>query len=148
MPRIPFRSTLYAVGVMAVAAVPGALPGSVLAADGNVPGELVDPTKFRVCSDPDNLPYSNKAGEGFENKIAELLAGRLEREITYTWYPSTVGFVRNTLGARVCDVVIGVPTTNATMQNTNPYYRSTYALIQRADAPHKVESFDDPALRE
>jgi quinoprotein dehydrogenase-associated probable ABC transporter substrate-binding protein/PQQ-dependent catabolism-associated CXXCW motif protein len=148
MPCIPFRSALHAVGVLAVAVVLGTLPGSVQAADGNVPGELVDPTKFRVCSDPDNLPYSNQAGEGFENKIAELLASRLEREIRYTWYPSTVGFVRNTLGARVCDVVIGVPTTNEMMQNTNPYYRSTYALIQRADAPHRVESLDDPALRD
>jgi quinoprotein dehydrogenase-associated probable ABC transporter substrate-binding protein/PQQ-dependent catabolism-associated CXXCW motif protein len=118
------------------------------AADGAVPGELVDPTKFRVCADPDNLPYSNKAGEGFENKIADLLAGELGREVTYTWYPSTVGFVRNTLAARVCDVVIGVPTTNELMQNTNPYYRSTYALVQRADAEPKVTVLDDPALQD
>ncbi len=117
------------------------------AADGAVPGELVDPTKFRVCADPDNLPYSNEAGEGFENKIAELFAGELGREVAYTWYPSTVGFVRNTLAARVCDVVIGVPTTNELMQNTNPYYRSTYALIQRADAEPKVMALDDPALQ-
>ncbi len=117
------------------------------AADGTVPGELVDTTKFRVCADPDNLPYSNEAGEGFENKIAELLAGELDREVTYTWYPSTVGFVRNTLAARVCDVVIGVPTTNELMQNTNPYYRSTYALIQRADAEPKITALDDPALQ-
>jgi len=116
------------------------------AADGIVPGELVDSTKFRVCADPDNLPYSNEAGEGFENKIAELLAGELGREVAYTWYPSTVGFVRNTLAARVCDVVIGVPTTNELMQNTNPYYRSTYALIQRTDAEPRVTKLDDPAL--
>ncbi len=120
----------------------------VEAADGAVPGELVDPNKFRVCADPDNLPYSNKAGEGFENRIAELLAGELGREVTYTWYPSTVGFVRNTLGARVCDVVIGVPTTNELMQNTNPYYRSTYVLVQRADLSPRVTALDDPALKE
>lgn len=118
------------------------------AADGTVPGELVDTSKFRVCADPDNLPYSNEAGEGFENKIAELLAGELGREVTYTWYPSTVGFVRNTLAARLCDVVIGVPTTNELMQNTNPYYRSSYALIQRVDAGAKVTSIDDPMLHE
>jgi quinoprotein dehydrogenase-associated probable ABC transporter substrate-binding protein/PQQ-dependent catabolism-associated CXXCW motif protein len=117
------------------------------AADGVLPGELVDPDRFRVCADPDNLPFSNQAGEGFENKIAELLAGELGREVTYTWYPSTVGFVRNTLGARLCDVVMGVPTTNELMQNTNPYYRSSYALIQRADAEPRVTSLDDPALR-
>ncbi|MEZ5932512.1 MAG: quinoprotein dehydrogenase-associated putative ABC transporter substrate-binding protein [Alphaproteobacteria bacterium] len=148
MPRIPFRSALCAGRVLAVVAALGALPGSLKAADGNSLGELVDSTKFRVCSDPDNLPYSNKAGEGFENKIAELLAGKLERDVTYTWYPSTIGFVRNTLGARVCDVVIGVPATNELMQNTNPYYRSTYAFIQRADTDHVVDSLDDPALKE
>ena len=122
--------------------------GALHAADGNVPGELVDDTKFRVCADPDNLPYSNEAGEGFENKIAELLAAKLDREVTYTWYPSTVGFVRNTLAARVCDVVIGTTIVNELMQNTNPYYRSTYALIQRADAEAQIADLDDPALKE
>ncbi len=142
--RTPVRG-LWKLGAIAAALAVSSL--TVLAADGNVPGELVDSTKFRVCADPDNLPYSNQAGEGFENKIAELLAGELGREVTYTWYPSTVGFVRNTLAARVCDVVIGVPTTNELMQNTNPYYRSTYALIQRADAEHVVTNLDDPALK-
>ncbi|MGI9420385.1 MAG: quinoprotein dehydrogenase-associated putative ABC transporter substrate-binding protein [Geminicoccaceae bacterium] len=122
--------------------------GALQAADGNVPGELVDDTKFRVCADPDNLPYSNEAGEGFENKIAELLAAKLDREVTYTWYPSTVGFVRNTLAARVCDVVIGTTIVNELMQNTNPYYRSTYALIQRADAEAQIADLDDPALKD
>lgn len=135
-------------GIAALALFMAASADKLLAADGNVPGELVDATKFRVCADPDNLPYSNEAGEGFENKIAELLAGKLDREITYTWYPSTVGFVRNTLAARVCDVVIGTTLVNELMQNTNPYYRSTYALVQRADAGHRVENLDDPALKE
>ena len=135
------------VGALAVISALAASWHIADAADGVVPGELVDPTKFRVCADPDNLPYSNEAGEGFENKIAELLAGELGREVTYTWYPSTVGFVRNTLGARVCDVVIGVPTTNELMQNTNPYYRSAYALVQRTDAEPKVTALGDPALQ-
>ena len=148
MRRTTFPPGLRAFGVITVALGLAALASSVRAADGNVPGELVDATKFRVCADPDNLPYSNQAGEGFENKIAELLAGELEREITYTWYPSTIGFVRNTLGARVCDVVIGTTIVNELMQNTNPYYRSTYALVQRADAEHKVDDLDDPALKE
>lgn len=111
-------------------------------------GELVDPTKLRVCADPANLPYSNQAGEGFENKIAELLASKLGVQLTYTWYPQTVGFVRNTLGARQCDLVIGVATTNELMQNTNPYYRSSYVLVQRADATPKATSLHDPALAE
>jgi quinoprotein dehydrogenase-associated probable ABC transporter substrate-binding protein/PQQ-dependent catabolism-associated CXXCW motif protein len=109
-------------------------------------GELVDPTKLRVCADPHNLPFSDQAGEGFENKIAELLADELGVELTYTWYPQTIGFVRNTLGARVCDLVMGITTTSELMQNTNPYYRSSYALVQRADAGTKVASLRDPAL--
>jgi quinoprotein dehydrogenase-associated probable ABC transporter substrate-binding protein/PQQ-dependent catabolism-associated CXXCW motif protein len=136
------------VGALTVAMAFAAASDLAGAADGNVPGELVDLTKFRVCADPDNLPYSNEAGEGFENKIAELLASKLERDVTYVWYPSTIGFVRNTLGARRCDVVIGTTIVNELMQNTNPYYRSTYALIQRADAEHVIENLDDPALKE
>jgi quinoprotein dehydrogenase-associated probable ABC transporter substrate-binding protein/PQQ-dependent catabolism-associated CXXCW motif protein len=111
-------------------------------------GELVDPHRLRVCADPANLPYSNQAGEGFENKIAELLAAKLDRELTYTWYPQTVGFVRNTLGAGLCDLVIGITTTSELLQNSNPYYRSSYVLLQRADAEPRVGSLHDPALKD
>jgi quinoprotein dehydrogenase-associated probable ABC transporter substrate-binding protein len=107
-------------------------------------GELVDRDTLRVCADPHNLPFSNEAGEGFENRIAELLARELGVELAYTWYPQSIGFVRNTLGARVCDVVMGIVTTSELMQNTNPYYRSSYALVQRADADTKVASLTDP----
>lgn len=127
------------------AALALALPTVAHAADGGL-GELVDQSRLRVCADPSNLPYSNQAGEGFENKIAELLAAKLGVELTYTWYPQSIGFVRNTLGARVCDVVIGITTTSELMQNTNPYYRSSYALIQRADDADKVASLTDPEL--
>ncbi|MGH6897467.1 MAG: quinoprotein dehydrogenase-associated putative ABC transporter substrate-binding protein [Geminicoccaceae bacterium] len=109
-------------------------------------GELVDPTRLRVCADPHNLPFSNQAGEGFENKIAELLADELGVELTYTWYPQSIGFVRNTLGARVCDVVMGITSTSELMQNTNFYYRSSYVLLQRADADTKAASLTDPKL--
>jgi quinoprotein dehydrogenase-associated probable ABC transporter substrate-binding protein len=111
-------------------------------------GELVDRDTLRVCADPHNLPFSDQAGAGFENKIAELLADELGVELAYTWYPQSVGFVRNTLGARVCDVVIGITSTSELMQNTNPYYRSSYVLLQRADANTKVESLHDPALKD
>jgi len=148
MPHTMLTPFCRAVGILTVA-WGLAMPADIAqAADGNVPGELVDANSFRVCADPDNLPYSNQAGEGFENKIAELLAAALEREIDYTWYPSTVGFVRNTLAARLCDVVIGTTIVNELMQNTNPYYRSTYALVQRADTTHQVEDLDDPALKD
>ena len=88
-------------------------------------GELVDPDTLRVCADPNNLPFSNEAGEGFENKIAELLAEDLGVDLAYTWHPQVIGFVRNTLGARACDLVIGIVTTSELLQNTNPYYRSS-----------------------
>ena len=109
-------------------------------------GELVDQDTLRVCADPHNLPFSNQGGEGFENRIAELLAQELGVELAYTWYPQSMGFVRNTLGARVCDVVMGIVTTSELLQNTNPYYRSSYALVQRADADPKVSSLGDPQL--
>jgi quinoprotein dehydrogenase-associated probable ABC transporter substrate-binding protein/PQQ-dependent catabolism-associated CXXCW motif protein len=135
---------------MALVAASAPLVGydrSASAAEGSL-GELVDPNTLRVCADPNNLPYSNEAGEGFENKIAELLARSLDREIAYTWFPQTIGFVRNTLGAQRCDVVIGIATTNAPMQNSNPYYRSTYVLLQRADAADQVDSLHDIALND
>ena len=122
-----------------------ALGGAATSAGAQV-GELVDRTKLRVCADPSDLPFSNQAGEGFENRIAELLAAKLGVPLTYTWYPQSIGFVRNTLNAGACDVVIGIPTPNALMQNTNPYYRSSYALVQRADADPKITSLHDPAL--
>ena len=109
-------------------------------------GELVDPDTLRVCADPNNLPFSNEAGEGFENKIAALLADELGVDLAYTWHPQVVGFVRNTLGARACDVVIGIVTTSELMQNTNPYYRSSYALVQRTEAETKATSLSDPKL--
>jgi quinoprotein dehydrogenase-associated probable ABC transporter substrate-binding protein len=108
--------------------------------------ELVERDKLRVCADPHNLPFSNQAGEGFENKIADLLAQELGVPLTYTWYPQSIGFVRNTLGARACDVVMGIVTTSELLQNTNPYYRSSYALVQRADAETKAEGLSDPQL--
>jgi quinoprotein dehydrogenase-associated probable ABC transporter substrate-binding protein len=109
-------------------------------------GELVDRTKLRVCADPHNLPFSDQEGKGFENKIAELMAEKLGVPLTYTWYPQSIGFVRNTLNAGACDVVIGIPTPSGLMQNTNPYYRSSYALVQRADAKTKITSLRDPGL--
>ncbi len=91
--------------------------------------ELVDPKVLRVCSDPRNLPFSNEKGEGFENKLAELLAGKLGKSLSYTWYPNSMGFVRNTLGSYKCDVIMGFPQGDDIAQVTNPYYATTYALI-------------------
>jgi quinoprotein dehydrogenase-associated probable ABC transporter substrate-binding protein len=90
---------------------------------------------LRVCADPNNLHFSNRAGEGFENKIAELLARELGWTLEYTWFPQRMGFIRNTLRAREpnsdrykCDLVVGVPVGFELASTTKPYYRSTYAL--------------------
>jgi len=110
--------------------------------------ELVDPNVLRVCADPSNLPFSNDKGEGFENKFAELLAQKLGRKLAYTWYPQSVGFVRNTLGAHRCDVIPGFPQGDDLVQSTNPYYRTAYALVVRqGDGLDDLESLADPRLK-
>ena len=91
--------------------------------------ELVDPKLLRVCADPHNMPFSTETGEGFENKLAELFASQLGKGLAYTWYPQAPGFVRNTLRAYKCDVLMGVPQGDDIVQVTNPYYRTAYALV-------------------
>jgi quinoprotein dehydrogenase-associated probable ABC transporter substrate-binding protein len=93
--------------------------------------ELIDPQVLRVCADPHNLPFSNEQGEGFENKLAELLAAKLGKKIAYAFFPQATGFVRNTLGAHKCDVIIGFPQGDELVQNTNAYYRTAYALVSK-----------------
>jgi quinoprotein dehydrogenase-associated probable ABC transporter substrate-binding protein len=102
---------------------------------------------LRVCADPNNLPFSNERGEGFENKLAEMLAADMHAELQYTWWAQRRGFFRNTLKAGVCDVVVGVPASFELALTTAPYYRSTYAFVYRRDRHIGVRSFDDAALR-
>jgi mxaJ protein len=102
---------------------------------------------LRVCADPNNLPFSNERGEGFENKIAELLAHDLGERLEYTWWAQRRGFFRNTLKAGVCDVVIGVPSAFEMALTTKPYYRSTYVFLYRKDRGLNINSFDDPILK-
>lgn len=109
--------------------------------------EVVDRTALRVCADPGNLPFSNEAGEGFENRIAELLAAELGVPVEYTWFPQATGFVRNTLGARRCDLVIGISLGYELLQNTNPYYRSAYSLVYRDEDGLDLVDLDDPVLQ-
>jgi quinoprotein dehydrogenase-associated probable ABC transporter substrate-binding protein len=110
--------------------------------------ELVDPKVLRVCADPRNLPFSNEAGEGFENKLAEMLAQKLGKSLAYTYYPGATGFVRNTLNAHKCDVIMGYPQGDDFIQPTNPYYRTTYVLIARKDAGlDGIDSLEDQRLR-
>jgi quinoprotein dehydrogenase-associated probable ABC transporter substrate-binding protein len=93
--------------------------------------ELVDPKVLRVCADPRNLPFSNEKGEGFENKLAELFAEKLQKKLEYMFFPQATGFVRMTLGAHRCDVIMGFPQGDELVQGTNPYYRTAYALVAR-----------------
>jgi mxaJ protein len=102
---------------------------------------------FRVCADPNNLPFSNNRGEGFENRIATLIATDLGERVEYTWWAQRRGFVRNTLNAGSCDVILGVPAHYEMVRTTRPYYRSTYVFVTRRDRGLHVSSLDDPALR-
>jgi mxaJ protein len=101
---------------------------------------------LRVCADPNNLPYSNQRGQGFENRLAELIAKELGARVEYTWWAQRRGFVRNTLRAGKCDVIMGVPSGFELVLATRPYYRSTYTFVTRRSTP-RIASFDDPALR-
>jgi mxaJ protein len=105
-----------------------------------------EPGALRVCADPDNLPYSREDGSGFENRIAQLIAEDMKLALAYEWLPDRRGFVRKTLGAQLCDVIIGVPVGFERAATTQPYYRSSYVLVERAGSAAPVRSLDDPRL--
>ena len=127
----------------------GLAPSDVIAPVSGATSSLITPADapLRVCADPNNLPFSNDRGQGFENRIAELLARDLQKKVEYTWWAQRRGFVRNTLKAGSCDVIIGVPTGLGMVLATAPYYRSTYVFVTRQDRRINVRSFDDPILR-
>jgi len=104
--------------------------------------------ELRVCGDPDNLPFSNKKLEGFENKIAEVIAKELGAELTYYWWPHQRGLIRNTLRAGQCDVLISVPQGWEQVLWTRPYYRSGYVIVYPKAKGHKITSLDDPVLKQ
>lgn len=101
---------------------------------------------LRVCADPNNLPYSNEKQQGFENRIASLIARDLHARVAYAWWPQRRGFVRNTLKAGVCDCIIGVPSNFELASATQPYYRSSYVFVARKDRHLDIASLDDPRL--
>jgi mxaJ protein len=101
---------------------------------------------LRVCADPNNLPFSNAARQGFENKIAELVARELHRPVSYTWWAQRRGFVRSTLNADQCDLVVGTASGMDMLATTRPYYKSTYVFVTRRDRHLRIRSFDDPRL--
>lgn len=111
--------------------------------------ELVDPKVLRICADPRNLPFSNDKGEGFENKIGELLAGKLQKKLDYMYFPQATGFVRVTLGSHRCDVILGFPQGDDLAQGTNPYYRTAYALITKPGSGlDDVATLEDERLKD
>ncbi len=137
-----------AVAILALIGV--ALPGAVGAQDAQTEDsiELVDPHVFRACADPRDLPFSNEAGEGFENKIAELFARKLGKSVAYTFYPDATGFIRNTLNAHRCDVVLGIAQGDDSVQPTSPYYRTSYVAAYHRDGALKgLDSLSDPRLK-
>jgi mxaJ protein len=118
-----------------------------LAAGGGSPAAPTPERTLRVCADPNNLPFSNDRGEGFENRIAELVARDRGASLRYTWWAQRRGFFRNTLAAGQCDLVVGVPAAFERVLATRPYYRSSYVFLSRRDRRLAVRSFDDEALR-
>jgi quinoprotein dehydrogenase-associated probable ABC transporter substrate-binding protein len=116
-------------GVLIVAGV----TASARAAEGHR-ADLVNRLSLRVCADPANMPFTNEKGEGFENKIAGMVAAELKVPVEYIWFPQATGFFRNTLFAKKCDVVMGYAQGGELVLNTNAYYRSAYALVYRSGA--------------
>jgi quinoprotein dehydrogenase-associated probable ABC transporter substrate-binding protein len=115
---------------------------------GDLSIELVDPKVLRVCADPHNLPFSNEKGEGFENKLAELFAEKLNKKLDYMYFPQATGFVRMTLGAHRCDVIMGFPQGDDLVQGTNPYYRTAYALVAKPGSGlEDVATLEDERLK-
>jgi mxaJ protein len=112
------------------------------------PGHAATASRIlKVCADPNNLPFSNKQRQGFENRIAELISSDMKAELRYTWWAQRRGFVRNTLNTRECDLLVGVPSSFERASTTTPYYRSSYVFVTRHDRHLRIESFDDPALK-
>jgi quinoprotein dehydrogenase-associated probable ABC transporter substrate-binding protein len=141
---IGFKRAMAAIAMAAALPVTAFAQGAGLGAA----GELVDPEVLRVCADPSNMPFTDKNGQGFENKLAELVAAKLGRKsVSYTWFPMVMGFVRNTLRANRCDIIMGYAQGDELVQNTNAYYRSTYVLVYpKGGDLDGVDTIEDPKL--
>jgi len=139
LPSRVFRSLTPAIAILLLAVLAG----------GCAQGSAEDNRRvLKVCSDPNNLPFSNEAREGFEHQLAELVARDRRARVEYTWWAQRRGFIRNTLRAGSCDVLMGMPSSMELALATRPYYRSTYVFVTRADADFAPESLDDPLLHE
>jgi len=110
------------------------------------PGPM-EPGVLRVCADPDNMPFSNEAREGFENRLADMLASAWNSKLQYIWWAAPRGLFSRALNGTYCDVILAAPTGYDMAGVTRPYYRTGYVIVQRPDHPHRVTSLDDPALK-
>jgi mxaJ protein len=124
-----------------------ALSGATSRQAASPAGATPPPRTLRVCADPNNLPFSNDRLEGFENRLADLLGEELHASVQYTWWAQRRGYVRNTIRAGLCDVLMGVPRGFEPTLVSRPYYRSSYVFVWRKDEPLRVRTFDDPLLR-
>ncbi|MDR2220168.1 MAG: quinoprotein dehydrogenase-associated putative ABC transporter substrate-binding protein [Methylobacillus sp.] len=127
-------------------------PGESLDVDpetgrGGEPRRTEDPNTFRVCADQDNMPFSNNKQEGFENKIAELIAKDLGKKLEYQFWVDRFGFIRNTLNAYRCDVIMGTASDVDMMLTSKPYYRSDYVFVYRKDSGLNITNYDSPDLK-
>lgn len=108
---------------------------------------LEKPGVIRVCADPDNMPLSNQKGEGFEQKIAELVAKEWNAKIEYAWWPVRRGFFARALNGRYCDIAIQAPADFDMAGVTKPYFRSGYVFVTRKDRGLDIKSLADPRLK-
>jgi len=139
------RFIFHLFATLLVLILPGSFTESVFAQTSDV----VERSELRVCADPANIPFSNEAGEGFENKIAELLGQKLNLPVHYTWFPQATGFVRRTLAEKRCDLIMGYAQGHELVQNTNHYYRSSYVMVIKKDGPLAgIVNLDDPRLKQ
>ncbi|MEE2951931.1 MAG: quinoprotein dehydrogenase-associated putative ABC transporter substrate-binding protein [Pseudomonadota bacterium] len=131
-------------GLTLVACLAILFPAKALTAE---PQSGAAPLPLKVCADPNNMPFSNKREEGFENRIADLVAQEMGTHVAYTWWPQRRGFLRNTLMAGSCDVVMGIPPLDM-IDTTHPYYGSTYVMVSRAEDNLDISSLNAPELED
>ncbi len=117
---------------------------SVAAQERTLRPNVAQPGVLRVCADPDNMPASNQKGEGYENKIAELIANEWKAKLEYAWWPVRRGFFARALNGRYCDVAMTAPAGLDMAATTKPYFRSAYMIVYRKDSGLNLTSLDDP----
>ena len=154
MKFMPSKTGVLMKGAAVTVALLVALAGRAAAQGTSEPVILLSPDSMwkqkhnlRVCADPQNMPFTNQKREGFDNKIADVIARELGDSVSYAWWPSRRGYLRNTLSAGTCDLVIGVPIGFDPVATSKPYYRSTYYIVSRTDRKLGITSLDDPRLK-